>query len=106
MRPSLAATTPSSISPRLSSVIVQSRAWVQSRSMPYPCPIDGICLDIIMNVGRKSVKLWFERALLPDGWAESVLVEIGADGSIASLSAGAEGAAADERHGVAMPGLP
>jgi len=52
------------------------------------------------------VKLWFERALLPNGWAEKVLVEIGADGSIASVSAGAEEAAADERHGVAMPGLP
>jgi formiminoglutamate deiminase len=33
--------------------------------------------------------LWAERALLPDGWAEAVRVEIGADGRIAGVAPGA-----------------
>jgi formimidoylglutamate deiminase len=34
--------------------------------------------------------LWAERALLPEGWAGEVRVEIGGDGRIASVAAGAE----------------
>lgn len=34
--------------------------------------------------------IWAEQALLPQGWAESVRVELGADGRIASVTEGAE----------------
>ena len=48
--------------------------------------------------------LWFERALLPDGWAEQVRIAV--DG--ATISAVATGVAPepqDQRHGAALPGL-
>lgn len=48
--------------------------------------------------------LWFERALLPGGWARAVGIAI-RDGRIASVAAGADPAAADERHAAAIPGL-
>ncbi|MEZ5925531.1 MAG: formimidoylglutamate deiminase [Hyphomicrobiaceae bacterium] len=50
-------------------------------------------------------KLFFERALLPEGWAGNVLIEIDADGRIASSSADASPETADERHAIAVPGL-
>jgi formiminoglutamate deiminase len=49
--------------------------------------------------------LWFPSALLPEGWATAVRLTL-ADGFITRVEAGAEPAAADERHGVAIPGLP
>ena len=48
--------------------------------------------------------LWFERALLPDGWAAQVRVSI-ASGAIASVQAGVAPDTGDERHAVAIPGL-
>lgn len=50
-------------------------------------------------------RLWFERALLPTGWADAVTVEI-TGGLIAAVSAGTDATGADERHAVAVPGLP
>ena len=47
--------------------------------------------------------LWAKRALLPAGWAEDVRVEIGADGRIAAVTAGA--AAASERIGLLLPAM-
>jgi formimidoylglutamate deiminase len=49
--------------------------------------------------------LWFESALLPQGWARSVRVS-GTDGCIDQVSSDVPPAAADERHGVGVPGLP
>lgn len=49
-------------------------------------------------------QLWFEHALLPQGWAERVRIGI-ADGRIASVETAAEPASPDERHGAAVPGL-
>jgi formimidoylglutamate deiminase len=49
--------------------------------------------------------LWFETVLLPSGWARDV--RIVADGAhIASITAGTAPEPGDERHGVALPGLP
>ena len=48
--------------------------------------------------------LWFKRALLPEGWADDVRVEI-ADGRIASVTAGAEPGGAERFNGIAIPGL-
>ena len=48
--------------------------------------------------------LWFESALLPDGWARSVRIVI-ADGRIGSVERNVSPAADDERHFVALPGL-
>jgi formiminoglutamate deiminase len=50
-------------------------------------------------------RLWFERALLPTGWADAVTVEI-ANGLVAGVAPGTDSADADERHTVAIPGLP
>jgi formiminoglutamate deiminase len=48
--------------------------------------------------------LWFQTALLPQGWAESVRLSI-ADGRIARIEAGVEADANDERHAIGLPGL-
>jgi len=48
--------------------------------------------------------LWFERALLPDGWAERVRIAI--DGAtIAAVDTGVMPQPGDQRHGAALPGL-
>jgi formiminoglutamate deiminase len=47
--------------------------------------------------------LWAEKALLPEGWAEKVRVEIGADGRISAVAPGAE--AAGERIALLLPAL-
>lgn len=49
--------------------------------------------------------LWFSSALLPDGWANGVRLTI-ADGVIQAVEANITPDAADERGGVAVPGLP
>lgn len=48
--------------------------------------------------------LWFNEALLPGGWAANVAVHVEGD-RIAAVAPGADPAAADERHAVALPGL-
>src|SRR5215475_1803518 len=49
--------------------------------------------------------LWFESALLPSGWARGVRVTSSA-GTIEHLSAGTQPQPGDERHAIALPGLP
>lgn len=49
--------------------------------------------------------LWFRTALLPDGWAQDVRLTL-ADGVIAAVECGIAAGADDERHAVAVPGLP
>lgn len=51
------------------------------------------------------MSLWFESALLEDGWADRVRLVL-AGGRIERVEAGADPAAGDERHFVALPGLP
>lgn len=48
---------------------------------------------------------WFERALLPEGWASAVRIEI-ADGRIAAIESGAKPQLEDARYATALPGLP
>jgi len=48
---------------------------------------------------------WFARALLPAGWASAVRLVL-AEGLIARVETGVEPTVTDERHGVAIPGLP
>ena len=48
--------------------------------------------------------LWFEMALLPDGWSERVRIEV-AEGRISRVETGAEPRSGDERFGIAIPGL-
>jgi formimidoylglutamate deiminase len=52
-----------------------------------------------------SLKLWFESALLPGGWARRVRIT-GRDGIIGSIEAEVDPADDDERHAVGIPGLP
>jgi formiminoglutamate deiminase len=48
--------------------------------------------------------LWFQSALLADGWAENVRISF--DGqAIGRIEKGVEPAATDARHGIAVPGL-
>jgi len=49
--------------------------------------------------------LWFESALLPQGWARGVRLSA-TDGHIERVTANVEAADTDERHGIALPGLP
>ena len=49
--------------------------------------------------------LWFPSALLPEGWAVAVRLTL-SDGIITRVETGTEPAAGDERHGIALPGLP
>jgi formimidoylglutamate deiminase len=48
----------------------------------------------------------FEKALLPSGWADGVLVEVGDDGIIAGVASGGAPAGAESVAGIALPGLP
>ena len=48
--------------------------------------------------------LWFETALLPQGWARDVRIEV-REGLIARIETGVVARADDERHAVALPGL-
>ncbi len=48
-------------------------------------------------------QLWFEEALLPDGWAADVRITV-SDGRIVAVDTGVEGDG--ERHAVALPGMP
>jgi formimidoylglutamate deiminase len=50
------------------------------------------------------VKLWFERALLPDGWAGQVRISM-AGGVISAIETGVAPGQEDARHGAALPGL-
>ena len=51
-------------------------------------------------------KLWFESALLPNGWAKGVRVTPAADGRIERVEEGTEPGGADERHAIGVPGIP
>jgi len=53
---------------------------------------------------QSSMTLWFQSALLPQGWSERVRLSI-ADGRIARIETGVEARAGDERHAIAIPGL-
>jgi len=56
------------------------------------------------------INLFFDRALLPAGWARDVTVSVGADGAIAHVEADSTpvggGAVMRRCHGIALPGLP
>ncbi|MDB6091746.1 MAG: formimidoylglutamate deiminase [Gammaproteobacteria bacterium] len=49
--------------------------------------------------------LWFESALLPDGWAAKVRLTA-VDGRIARIEPGVVPAETDERHAIGVPGIP
>jgi formiminoglutamate deiminase len=50
--------------------------------------------------------LWFESALLPSGWATHVRITAGGGGTIEHVTAGTQAQPGDERHALALPGLP
>ena len=52
------------------------------------------------------MKLFAPAALLPDGWADDVLIDIGADGRIAGAMANATPAGAERVAGPLVPGMP
>ncbi|HEY7887333.1 MAG TPA: formimidoylglutamate deiminase [Steroidobacteraceae bacterium] len=52
-----------------------------------------------------ALKLWFQSALLPGGWAHRVRVT-GRDGLIRSIEPQVDPDEGDERHAVGLPGLP
>jgi len=53
----------------------------------------------------QDLHLWFEQALLPEGWRDSVRLSVRGRG-LASIESGVAPHPGDERHGVALPGLP
>jgi len=50
-------------------------------------------------------RLWFEHALLPEGWRPSVRLTV-AEGRIKKLETAVEKSSGDEIHAVAVPGMP
>ena len=50
------------------------------------------------------MRLWFERALLPTGWADRVRIAV-RDGLVEAVETGVEPSEGDERHGAVVPGL-
>ena len=48
--------------------------------------------------------MWFEQALLPDGWAEHVRLEL-CDGRITAVARAVARRPGEARHGIALPGL-
>ena len=50
------------------------------------------------------MRLWFERALLPTGWADRVRITV-RDGLIEAVEASVEASADDERNGAVVPAL-
>ena len=50
-------------------------------------------------------RLWLETALLPEGWAEAVALDV-RDGTIRSVRAAASPEGREALHGIALPGLP
>lgn len=57
----------------------------------------------MMQPGAAMTVLWAERALLPDGWASNVRVEIGQDGRIAQVRTDAE--PGGQRVELLLPGM-
>ncbi len=53
-----------------------------------------------------AARLHAERALLPEGWAEHVTIAIAADGTIADVSVGGDGAGAEKVAGPLVPAMP
>src|SRR6202789_1865624 len=53
----------------------------------------------------RSVQLWFEQALLPQGWARDVRIKI-AKGRIAAVETNTPRAGNDEVHAAGLPGIP
>jgi formimidoylglutamate deiminase len=53
---------------------------------------------------RVQASLWFDHALLAEGWARRVRVSV-ADGRIEAIARGVDADPADERHAIALPGL-
>ena len=51
-------------------------------------------------------KLFFDAALLPDGWARDVAITIDADGRIGAVTPDSPAHGADRRSGIAVPGIP
>ena len=51
------------------------------------------------------IRLHFEHALLPEGWAENVGIDV-ENGSIVAIEAGARPEGRERVAGIAMPGLP
>ena len=47
-----------------------------------------------------------ERALLPNGWAANVRIEVGADGHLTHIQANADAHGAERLSGPLLPGMP
>jgi len=51
-------------------------------------------------------KLWFESALLPQGWTQGVRITLAADGRIERIEENTQPVDGDERHSIGVPGIP
>jgi formiminoglutamate deiminase len=65
-----------------------------------------VTASVTTELSNPPSRLHFSQALLPEGWAVDVLVTIGPDGRIASVTSGMPGDGADVRRGIALPGMP
>ena len=51
-------------------------------------------------------KLFFDSALLPEGWARDVTITVDADGRFTAVVPDSSSDGADRRSGIAVPGIP
>ena len=65
----------------------------------------SIHIHQVQEMSKQVVTLWFGCALLPEGWAERVRLSI-AQGRISHVETGVDALPGDERHAVALPGVP
>ncbi len=62
-------------------------------------------MPMTLQQDMPMIHLWFPSALLPEGWAVAVRLTL-SDGIITRVETNAQPSAGDERHGIALPGLP
>jgi len=85
---------------------VAIRAFLMSFKGRTPCLAVGASSSYQWRMMKGSpVSFHCARALLPQGWAEDVLIEIGADGRFARVEPGAAPVSAAERLAIAVPGM-
>ena len=101
-----------SVARRASSQIVSNRMPSSHRRSPIhkgaaPTIVEHYAASHAGRGGEQDLRreLFFDHALLPDGWARDVRISV-ADGRIVAVAAGATRAGADRLAGITLPGVP
>ena len=70
-------------------------------------PLSRVAIAVALVVSVEvPMRLFAADALTPDGWKRDVAIEIAADGTIGTVTAGAQGNGAERAAGPLLPGMP